>query len=316
MDQQKPRVGISSCLLGEKVRYDGGHKLDHYLHDILGAFVTWVPVCPEVECGLPIPREAMRLVGSPTNPRLLTSKTEIDHTEQMQAWATKRVGELEKEDLCGFVFRAGSPSSGMRGVKVYNNNGVIKQGVGMFAAAVMAHFPLLPVEDDGRLNDACLRENFIERLFVYKRWQNFVKNDGSLGGLVGFHTEHKLLLMAHEQKTLTMLGKLVAGAKKGKKEKLFSEYLTNLMAALLSHASAKKNRNVLQHAMGYFKEVLSADEKKELEEVIVHYSQGLIPLIVPITLLRHYIRKYKEPYLQMQHYLHPHPLELMLRNHV
>jgi uncharacterized protein YbgA (DUF1722 family) len=234
----------------------------------------------------------------------------------MQTWAAKRVAELEKEDLCGFVFRAGSPSSGMRGVKVYNKNGVIKQGVGMFAAAVMAHFPLLPVEDDGRLNDACLRENFIERLFVYKRWQDFVKDDGSLGGLVKFHTEHKLLMMAHEQKTLTILGKLVASSKKWKKEKLLREYLVNLMEGLQHNATPKKNRNVLQHAMGYFKNILSSDEKKELDEVIVHYSQGLVPLIVPITLLQHYVRKYKEQYLQVQHYLHPHPLELMLRNHV
>jgi len=315
MHQEKPRVGISSCLLGEKVRYDGGHKLDHYLHDVLGPFVTWVPVCPEVECGFPVPREAMRLVGSPLNPRLVTSRTGQDHTNRMRAWAEKRTQQLEQEDLCGFIFRAGSPSSGMRGVKVYNDNGVIKQGVGMFAAAFMAHFPSVPVEDDGRLNDAVLRENFIERVFVYQRWQEFLNNDGSLGGLVTFHAEHKLLIMAHSPKTLTFLGQLVATAKQKVKKALFQDYLQHLMEALRCNATVKKNRNVLQHGMGYFKKVLSADEKKELDEVIVNYGKGFIPLIVPITLIQHYVRKYKEPYLQTQRYLYPHPLELMLRNH-
>ncbi|MBN1493000.1 MAG: DUF523 and DUF1722 domain-containing protein [Candidatus Omnitrophica bacterium] len=316
MNTKKIRVGISSCLLGQKVRYDGGHKLDHYLRDTLGQYIEWVPVCPEVECGLPVPREAMRLVGSPAAPRLMTSRTGRDLTEQMRSWAARRVLELEKEELCGFVFRTGSPSSGMRGVKVYNNSGVIKQGVGMFARQFMDHFPLVPVEDDGRLNDAALRENFIERLFVFKQWQDFLGSDGSIKGLVKFHTEHKLLIMAHNPRALMLLGRFVAHARKYKRERLLRHYFAVLMEACKCQTSVKKNRNVLQHIMGYFKKDLSAAEKKELAEVITHYSNGFVPLIVPITLLRHYVKKYEQPYLITQRYLEPHPMELMLRNHV
>ncbi|MDZ7331375.1 MAG: DUF523 and DUF1722 domain-containing protein [candidate division KSB1 bacterium] len=313
----RPKLGISTCLLGVNVRYDGGHKLDRYLRDVVGQFVDWVPVCPEVECGLPIPREALRLVGDPENPRLVTSRTGIDKTEQMLTWAKMRLDQLEKENLCGYIFKSKSPSSGMQGIKVYDKNGVpSKKGVGVFARAFMERFPLMPVEDEGRLNDARLRENFIERVFVYKRWLNYVQNDGSRKGLVDFHTDHKLLIMAHSPKHLSELGKLVAQAKEIEPKELQNQYLTTLMTGLKLHATVKKNVNVLQHCMGYFKKQLSADEKQELLEVIGNYHKGLIPLIVPITLLNHYVRKYNEPYLKRQYYLNPHPIELMLRNHV
>ncbi|MDZ7401755.1 MAG: DUF523 and DUF1722 domain-containing protein [candidate division KSB1 bacterium] len=313
----RPKLGISTCLLGVNVRYDGGHKLDRYLRDVVGQFVDWVPVCPEVECGLPIPREALRLVGDPENPRLVTSRTGIDKTEQMLTWAKMRLDQLEKENLCGYIFKSKSPSSGMQGIKVYDKNGVpSKKGVGVFARAFMERFPLMPVEDEGRLNDARLRENFIERVFVYKRWLNYVQNDGSRKGLVDFHTDHKLLIMAHSPKHLSELGKLVAQAKELEPKELQNQYLTTLMTGLKLHATVKKNVNVLQHCMGYFKKQLSADEKQELLEVIGNYHKGLIPLIVPITLLNHYVRKYNEPYLKRQYYLNPHPIELMLRNHV
>jgi uncharacterized protein YbbK (DUF523 family) len=189
------KLGISSCLLGENVRYDGGHKLDRYLRDIVGQFVEWVPVCPEVECGLSIPREAMRLVGDIENPRLVTARTGIDHTERMKKWAKQKLEQLEKEDLCGFVFKSKSPSSGMRGIKVYNKAGIpSKKGIGIFAKAFMERFTLMPVEDEGRLNDAGLRENFIERIFVYNRWKNLTKNNPNISGLVDFHTDHKWLI--------------------------------------------------------------------------------------------------------------------------
>jgi len=172
--EQKIRLGISSCLLGEKVRYDGGHKLDHFLTDTLGKYVDWIPVCPEVESGLPVPREAMRLAGDPSSPRLVTVKTGIDHTERILHWTEKKLRELEKQDLCGFVFKSRSPSSGMRGVKVYGQSGVpSRSGTGVFAGAFMSRFPLMPVEDEGRLHDPGLRENFIERIFVFKRWKEF-----------------------------------------------------------------------------------------------------------------------------------------------
>jgi uncharacterized protein YbgA (DUF1722 family)/uncharacterized protein YbbK (DUF523 family) len=313
----KIKLGISSCLLGNPVRYDGGHKLDHFLTDTLGLYVEWVPVCPEVECGLPVPREAMHLVGDPENPRLITLRTRVDHTTRMKTWAKKKVAELEKKDLCGFVFKSRSPSSGIRGVKIYTEAGMPNAtGSGLFARAFMVKFPLLPVEDEGRLHDPGLRENFIERVFVYRRWQEYIKEDGSLGGLVSLHTEHKLLLMSHSQKHYTELGKLVAAPKNLRKDELHARYLGTLLESLRFLATVKKNTNVLQHMAGYFKDKLSTDEKKELQDVITNYHRELVPLIVPITLLQHYVRKYDVEYLKQQAYLNPHPLELMLRNHV
>jgi len=311
----KIKLGISSCLLGEHVRYDGGHKRDFYITEILGKFVEWVPVCPEVEYGLPIPREAMHLVGTPDAPRLVTRKTGVDHTEGMLTWTRKRLRELEREELCGFVFKSRSPSSGMRGVKVYGPSGMPShRGRGIFGGAFQDRFPLIPVEDDGRLNDPGLRENFVERVFAYKRWRDF-ERDGSRGKLVSFHTEHKLMLLAHSPKHYRELGRLVAEAKKIAPAELHARYVATMMDALRLIATVKKNTNVLHHAMGYFKKVLSPDEKSELLEVIEHYHRGLVPLIVPITLVKHYVRKYDEPYLKKQYYLNPHPVELMLRNH-
>ncbi|MGW8323450.1 MAG: DUF523 and DUF1722 domain-containing protein, partial [Thermodesulfobacteriota bacterium] len=215
------KLGISSCLLGENVRYDGGHKLDRFLRDSLGQFVDWVPVCPEVECGLSIPREAMRLVGTLDEPRLVTRKSGIDHTARMLAWARKRVKQLEKDGLCGFVFKSRSPSSGMRGVKIYNEGGMpVRTGSGLFAREFMARFPVLPVEDEGRLNDMGLRENFIERVFVYHRWQKLVGQGLSPKGLVDFQTRHKYLVMAHSVEHLRRLGKIVAGVK-GRENKTY-----------------------------------------------------------------------------------------------
>jgi uncharacterized protein YbgA (DUF1722 family) len=232
-------------------------------------------------------------------------------------WANKRLDGLQQEDLCGFIFKSRSPSSGMRGVKVYNDSSQPNnKGVGLFAKAFMDRFPLIPVEDDGRLHDLKLRENFIERIFVFKRWNDFITQDASAGGLVNFHTDHKLLIMAHSNRHLSMLGKLVAQAKEYKKDELFHEYLTTLMEALRLVATTKKNVNVLHHIMGYFKNFISADEKQELLEIIDNYYKGFVPLIVPIVLMQHYVRKYNELYLKRQHYLNPHSVELMLRDHV
>jgi uncharacterized protein YbgA (DUF1722 family)/uncharacterized protein YbbK (DUF523 family) len=315
--KNKIRIGISSCLLGENVRYDGGHKRDRYLTDILGQYVEWVPVCPEVEYGLPIPREAMRLTGNPDAPRLVTRKSSVDHTEGMLKWAEKRLTTLEKEGLCGFIFKSRSPSSGYKGVKVYSSSGMPSmKGRGIFGGAFLRNFPLVPVEDEGRLHDAQLRENFIERIFVFDRWKRFIKAGYRSKDLVSFHTNHKLLLMSHSQKHYTLLGRLIANTKKQAKEKLLHAYISQLMEALKLIATVKKNTNVLMHVMGYFKKSLSSDEKSEMLEVIENYHGGLIPLVVPVTLLNHYVRKFDVPYLKSQHYLNPHPVELMLRNHV
>jgi uncharacterized protein YbgA (DUF1722 family)/uncharacterized protein YbbK (DUF523 family) len=313
----KIRLGISSCLLGGKVRYDGGHKLDHFLRDTLGNYVDWVPVCPEVEMGLSVPRETMRLIGTPEAPRLKTIRTGKDYTDRMLKWAIKRLDEIEKEDLCGFVFKSRSPSSGMKAVKVYDESGVPRnKGTGIFAGAFIERFPLLPVEDEGRLNDPVLRENFIERIFVYRRWKDFLRSTGSIAQLITFHTKHKLLILSHSTKHYSILGRLVADAKKYKTEEIRTDYLTYLMEGLRLTATIRKNTNVLQHMMGYFKDRLTADEKQELSETIEKYHAGFLPLIVPLTLLMHYVRKFDEPYLKGQYYLRPHPAELMLRNHV
>ncbi len=311
------RLGISSCLLGNKVRYDGQHKHDRFLTDTLGRYVEWVPVCPEVECGLPIPREAMRLVGDPDNPRLVTTHSGIDQTERMVRWAAARVEALGDEHLCGFVFKSRSPSSGMQGVKVYTPEGMpSNKGVGLFAKMFIDRYPLLPVEDEGRLHDPVLRENFIERIFIFRRWQEYLRSGGKIRDLVTFHTEHKLLILSHSPKHYTALGRLVAASKQYKTHDLNSAYVELLMEGLRMRATVKKHANVLQHMVGYFKENLTADEKQEILGVLDTYAKGLVPLIVPVTLLKHYVRKYDEPYLKRQYYLNPHPLELMLRNHV
>jgi len=314
---EKIKLGISRCLLGENVRYDGGHKLDRFLTDTLGQYVEYIPVCPEVECGLPIPRESLRLVGNPDSPRLVTTRTKQDLTDRMTQWARKRVLELEKEGLFGFIFKSDSPSSGMERVKVYSDEGMpVKRGVGMFARAFMAHFPLLPVEEEGRLHDPILRENFIERIFTLKRWREALAQKESRGNLVSFHTRHKLLILSHSPKHYETMGKWVAQAKTLPLKELYQKYQILLMEALLLKTTPKKNSNVLQHMMGYFKEQLSSDEKQELLDEIDHYRREYTPLVVPITLLNHYVRKYRQPYLEEQVYLSPHPMELQLRNHV
>jgi uncharacterized protein YbgA (DUF1722 family)/uncharacterized protein YbbK (DUF523 family) len=311
------KIGISSCLLGQKVRYDGGHKLDRYIRDTLGPHFRFVPVCPEVECGLPVPRESMRLTGDVDAPRLVTTRTGIDHTPRMHTWAARRVRELGKEDLCGFIFKKDSPSSGMSRVKIYNERGSAKRiGSGLFAKAFMERYPRIPVEDDGRLHDPQLRENFIERIFALKRWRTFLAGAKGPGRLVTFHTQEKLLLMAHSLPYYRRMGKLVANVRQMPSEALYEAYEDLFMSALQYKTTPAKHINVLQHILGYFKKVLTGDEKEEMLEILDNYRNGDVPLIVPITLVNHYVRKYSQPYLAGQTYLHPHPIDLQLRNHV
>lgn len=319
MESEKIRIGISSCLLGEKVRFDGQHKLDRYIVQTLGAYVDFVPVCPEVELGLPTPRPPLRLIGAPEAQRLVFSKSGEDITEAMQAWARKRVRELERENLCGFIFKKGSPSSGMARVKLYDRHGIPQgKGVGLFARAFMEHFPLLPVEEDGRLHDPKLRENFIESIFTLRRWrQALAGEERSLAGrVVQFHSANKLLLLAHSPDHYRRLGKLVAEAGRRPPEELTSSYQRLLLEALQRHTTLAKHVNVMQHILGYFKRQLSSDEKQEVLQLLERYRRGELPLIVPVTLLNHFVTKYRQSYLQQQTYLHPHPSELQLRCHV
>jgi uncharacterized protein YbgA (DUF1722 family)/uncharacterized protein YbbK (DUF523 family) len=315
--ETKFKIGISSCLLGNPVRWNAGHKLDRFLTNTLGQFVEYVPVCPEVEAGFGVPRESVRLVGDPENPRMITFKSKKDLTDQMKRWAKKRVKQLEKEDLCGFIFKCDSPSSGMIRVKVYSEKGMPRKvGVGMFARAFMDHFPRIPVEDDGRLHNPAIRENFIEQIFSLKRWRDIAAKSPRIGKLVDFHSRNKLLLLSHSQKHYRLMGKLVANGKTLTPKKLFDQYEQLLLEALALKTTAKKNNNVLQHLMGYFKKQLAADEKQELLEVFEQYRKGYVPLLVPLTLINHYVRKYDQPYLKIQTYLNPHPLELKLRTSV
>lgn len=314
---EKIKLGVSACLLGEQVRWNGGHARDRYLTDILGQYVEYVPVCPEVECGMGVPRETLRLVGDPDNPNLVTSKTNIDHTNRMLDWARKRAGELEKENLCGFVFKKNSPSSGLFRVPVKNFKGMPqKKGQGIFARVFTENFPLIPVEEEGRLHDAKLRETFIEQIFTLMRWRETLSKKKRMGNLVDFHTRHKLLIMSHSPKHSQMMGKLVAEGKSFVIDDLFAQYETLLIEALRLKTTLKKNINVIQHIMGYFKKQLSSDEKQELIEIIDQYRKEYVPLIVPVTLLNHYVRKYEQSYLAQQVYLNPHPIALKLRNHV
>ncbi len=310
------KIGISSCLLGENVRYDGGHKHDRFITDALGRYFCVLPVCPETGCGLPIPREAMHLEGDSATPRLVTRTTRIDLTDQMQAFCEATLQKLEKEILCGFIFKKDSPSCGVFRVKIYNNGVAVKNGRGLFATAVAQRFPELPIEEEGRLNDPHLRENFIERVFSYRRWKAFLATGPNLGRLVEFHTAHKLLLMAHSPKIYRTMGALVSIGNGLQLPELLRLYENQFMKGLSALATIKKNTNVLQHMMGYFKKHLSAAEKAELTEIIGEYHDNLTPLVVPLTLLRHYVHKYDQQYLNGQVYLSPHPSELMLRNYV
>jgi len=311
------RIGISSCLLGERVRHDGGHKRDAYLVETFGRFVEWVPVCPEVEMGLGTPRETLRLVRISENVRIVMPKTGADHTEAMRSFASRRLRELEKEDLCGYVLKKDSPSCGMERVRVYDAHGVpAKSGRGLFAAELLGHFPNLPVEEEGRLTDPHLRENFIERVFAYRRLRTLFAGRWKLGELVAFHTAHKLLLMAHSPRAYASLGRLVADGKALPRLELRSRYEADFMEALAEMATTRRQTNVLQHITGYLRPHLDEDSRGELLSLINDYRRGLVPLVVPLTLIRYFLRRFQIPYLGDQVYLEPHPKELMLRNHV
>lgn len=311
------RIGISSCLLGEHVRFDGGHKRDSFLVDTFGRFVEWVPVCPEVELGLGTPREALRLIRRGDEIRMVNNKSGRDISDEMRAWARTRVERLAGERLAGYVLKKDSPSCGMERVKVYHDSGMPdKQGRGLFAEALMARFPHLPVEEEGRLSDPRLRENFVERVFAWVRLGELFAPRWTVGDLVRFHTAHKMTLLAHSPDLYREMGKFVAGAKGADRAGVERDYRDLFMRALATMATTRKHTNVLQHMAGYFKRLLEDDERHELLTSIDDYRTGLLPLVVPLTLIKHHVRKHRVEYLAGQIYLDPHPKELMLRNHV
>ncbi len=314
---EKIKVGVSRCLLGEKVRYDGQHKHDRYITGTLGRFFEWVGYCPEAESGLSTPRPAMRLVGTVAKHKLLTVNTGEDKTGVLTAWIDKTIPRIAGEELCGYIFKSKSPSSGMKGVKIYSaEGGVVGTGSGLFAARFMQEYPLIPVIDEGRLHDVGLRENFLEHVFVYWRWQRLCAGGMTLAGLQKFHQQHKYILMSHAPEGLKGMGRLVAGASQENLAEVAQEYLYLLTGVMREQTSNKKQRNVLEHILGYFKHELTAAEKGEMLEIIEKYYMELIPLIVPVTMLAHYIRKYNKEYLADQYYINALPAELMLRSYV
>jgi uncharacterized protein YbgA (DUF1722 family)/uncharacterized protein YbbK (DUF523 family) len=316
-DDAPLRIGISSCLLGEEVRWDGGHKRDRFLTDVLDSYVEWVPLCPEVEVGMGTPREPVRLVRRDGEIVMLGTRSGRNWTAPMRTWSEKRARQLSRLDLCGYVLKKASPSCGMERVKVRSEQGMPKkEGQGIFAEALIRYQPILPVEEEGRLHDAGLRENFVERIFAYRRLRSFFERRWSVGGLVAFHTAHKLQLMAHSPKAYQFLGRLVAAAKGIPRGELRERYQSEFMGALSRRATRSRHVNVLQHCIGHFRKRLEDESRAELAGLIEDYRGELVPLVVPITMIGHFVRRLRVEYLAGQVYLEPHPKELMLRNHV
>ena len=315
---EKIRIGVSSCLIGEKVRWNGDHKQDRYVREILSRYFEYIPVCPEVEVGMGVPRETVALYGDPEKPSMISKKTQTDWTKPMEKYIKSRINTLSADDLCGYIFKSKSPSCGMGRVPLYSEFGShkVKHGPGMFANAFINSFPLVPTEEEGRLNDPRIRESFIVRVFSFKRFNLLLNEKFSLGQWVKFHTQHKFLLLAHSRKHYDELGELVAHSKTIKPSELKKKYGELFMEALTSKSTPKKNTDVLLHMMGFLKKLLTKIEKEDILSTIEDYRSEILPLIVPVTLIRHQVKKHNIEYLHDQVYLNPHPKELMLLNHV
>lgn len=316
-DTATVRVGVSSCLMGQNVRVNGGHCRDRWLTDTLRRYVRFVPVCPEVEMGMPSPRPPMRLVRSEGAPRLVMTEGGEDRTDEMEAFARARLEKLAADDLHGYVLKKDSPTCGVFRVKVYDKNGSpSRDGQGVFARMLTERFPNLPVEEEGRLNDPVLRENFILRAFTRARFRTFARDDGSAGGLVDFHARHKYLLLAHDPERFRSMGRLVARAGSGNVWSVIVEYERMLMAALAKRATRGRHVNALMHLAGFVKDEIDAEDKAELSRLIEEYRGGFVGLVVPLTLLRHLLRRHApDSWASRQIYLEPYPGRLMLRNH-
>lgn len=310
------RVGISSCLLGTKVRFDGGHQRDTSIVNMLGQFFTWIPVCPEVEMGLGTPRESLRLVGPPEAPRLVTERSHDDMTTAMQRFATVRLDELAQIGLHGFILKKNSPSCGMERVRLYDQQGVSQyRGRSIFAAALRQRFPLLPIEEEDRLHNTGRREHFIERVFAYYRWVELVTLPPTPADLAQFHTRHKLTLLTHSREHSRALAGLMAQASALSMDDLLGAYGSTFMACLKVKATPKKHANVLYHLLGHLKRQLDTADKQEVIACIEQYREGRLPLLAPLTLLWHHFRRHPVPWVLEQTYMTPYPAELMLRYH-
>lgn len=309
------RIGVSSCIIGEEVRYNGGHSRQRYLTDILAPFVDYVPVCPEVEVGMGVPRPTVRLIADGDSVRMVDPKNQIDWTSAMNRLSRSKASELAGEDLCGFVLKKDSPTCGMERVKVYTDDGTRKNGQGLFATALMNRHPHLPVEEDGRLNDPVIRENFIERVFAYRRVKDVFTPRWTTGDVVAFHTREKLLLRAHDEVRYRELGRLVASVARIPRAAFADQYTDLFMQAMARNATVAKHCNVLQHMVGFLRRLDDQSGREEMAEAIEDYRAGLVPLVVPVTLIRHLSSRHGQTVFLESSYLSPHPKELMLRNH-
>ena len=312
-------IGVSACLLGQKVRYDGGHKINRFCTNILDDYVQWLPVCPEVEIGLGTPRNTIRLENDLNQiPRLVMPKTGEDLTEKMTNFSLQKTRMLQRAGICGYILKKDSPSCGMARVKLHhgpNNLASNRDGVGAFAKILLREMPHLPVEEEGRLNDARLRENFITRIHAYDRWLGLMKSNWKRKELIRFHEEYKYVLMAHNQAGAKRLGKIIAKPDDYSSKQAWAEaYMDEFALVMKKPASKKSHTNALLHLMGYLRKYADSQDRELIQNEILKYNKGYVPLIVPITLLKHFVEKFEIPYLLNQVYLKPHPSELMLLN--
>ncbi|TNF92409.1 MAG: DUF1722 domain-containing protein [Gammaproteobacteria bacterium] len=315
LQTKRPRIGVSACLLGRKVRFDGGHKHNRYISSLLSEHVGLLPVCPEMELGLGVPRPTIQLRSQGQDPRLVVSKDPgLDLTDSMKSYASGRVETLGELD--GFIFKKDSPSCGLFRVPVViNEQGHrMKEGTGLFAQTFVERYPLIPVEEEGRLNDAVLRENFFERVYAYRRWKEIPEPESNVFGFIEFHARHKLMLMSRGSSYYQELGRVVAGVTRKDLSQRRDAYIHRFMEIMSMNTRRGRQVNVMQHILGYLKQVLSADDKSELLNIFEAYRQQQLPLITPITLLRHHLRRHPQPYLDSQHYLQPYPEQLALRS--
>ena len=311
---EKITIGVSACLLGKEVRFDGGHKRSRFITDSLAGHFGLLAFCPEVAIGMGTPRQPIRLTGDASNPEAVGVKTpELNVSQPLRDYGMKVAGDIH--DLCGFIFIKDSPSCGMQRVKVYNEKGMPERsGTGLFAREIMNAHPLLPVEEEGRLNDADLRENFVTRVYVYARWKALIDNGISKSGLIKFHTRHKYLVMSHSNEMYRELGQMLADLNRASLAEMADSYITRLMQTLSVPATRKRHANVLQHLLGYLKNSLDSAHRMDLDRTNDAYRSGEFPLVVPIRMLQHHFSMHPHPYISEQVYLDPHPQNLKLRN--
>lgn len=311
----KPKLGVSACLMGVEVRYNGGHKLSDLCTQALHEYFEFIPACPEVAIGLGIPRETIRLVGDPGQPQAVgTVSAGLNVTRELAEYGEYMARQMD--DISGYIFMQKSPSCGLERVKVYRDNGAPFEtgGRGIYAQAFCARHPDLPVEEDGRLNDPVLRENFITRVYAYAAWQRLLEEGLSRRALTDFHSRYKYQLMACDVQQYRALGRLLGSMGRSDPAEVGPRYFSQLMQALKKCATRGSHTNVLQHLAGYLKQSVDADARQELHDLILQYHQGIVPLIVPLTLLKHHFRQHPDPYVALQVYMQPHPEPLSLRN--